>query len=60
MLCIAAFSKLFANFVTWFGFHGTFWFYSAVQFCCFLYGYFAMPEHSGVSLVQIEKTYNKK
>ena len=60
MICTAATSKLFSNFVFWFGFHGTFWFYSAVQFSCFVFGYFLMPEHSGLSLVTIEKNLKEK
>ena len=58
MVFTAALSKLFSNFIFWFGFPGTFWFYSAVQLVCFVYGYFVMPEHSAVSLVTIEKDFH--
>lgn len=59
VLCLSILSKLFSQFITWFGLHGAFWFYSGVVFTCFVYGYFAMPEYSGVSLVQIEKDFKK-
>ena len=57
LLCVASLSKLFSQFLNWFGFYGTFLFYSGVVLLCFIYGYFAMPEHSNVSLVKIEKHF---
>jgi len=59
VLCLSILSKLFSQFIAWFGLHGAFWLYSGVVFTCFIYGYFAMPEHSNVSLVQIEKDFKK-
>ena len=59
MICLSILTKLFSQFISWFGFHGALWFYSGVVFTCVVYGYFAMPEHSGVSLVQIEKDFKK-
>ena len=59
-IAMAILSKLFSQFLTWFGFHGSLWFYSGVIFLSFLYGFFAMPEHADVSLMQIEKGYKIK
>ena len=58
-LCIGLLSKLFSQFISWFGFHGTFFFYSGVILSCLLFGYFLMPEHSGVSLIKIEEQFEK-
>ena len=60
LLCVASLSKLFSQFIDWFGFYGTFLFYSGVILLCFIYGYFAMPEHSNVSLVKIEKHFKNE
>lgn len=54
---MASMSKLFSQFISWFDFYGTFFFYSGVVFCCFAYAYLAMPEHARVSLRQIEKRF---
>ena len=59
MVCLAVLSKLFSQLVTFLGLYGTFWFFSGVLCVCFVYGYFAMPEHSNVSLGQIEKDFKK-
>ena len=53
-------AKLFSQFVLWFGFYGTFWFYSGVTIGCIVFGYCAMPETAGISLVQIQENYVKK
>ena len=60
LVCTASLSKLFSQFIDWFGFYGTFLFYSGVVFVCFIYGYFAMPEHSNISLVKIEKHFSER
>lgn len=52
-------TKLFSQFVLWFGFYGSFWFYSAVTILCLLFGYFGMPETSGISLVKIQENFAK-
>ena len=50
-------AKLFSQFVLWFGFYGTFWFYSGVTMLCMLFGYWAMPETAGISLDKIQENY---
>jgi len=59
MVCLAVLSKLFSQLVTSLGLYGTFWFFSGILCICFIFGYFAMPEHSNVSLGQIEKDFKK-
>merc|ERR1711962_1645310 len=52
---IALLSKLFAQFLNWFGFHGTLWLYSGISVVALLYGFYFMPDYSSVSLAKIEK-----
>ena len=53
-------AKLFSQFVLWFGFYGTFWFYSGVTIGCIVFGYCAMPETARISPVNIQETDVKK
>jgi len=57
---IALLSKLFSQFLNWFGFHGTVWFYSGVSIVALLYGFYFMPDYSRVSLAKIEKEAAEK
>jgi len=57
---IALLSKLFAQFLNWFGFHGTLWFYSGISMVALLYGFYFMPDYSSVSLAGIEKEAAEK
>ena len=60
LIFMSALTKLFSQFVTWFGWHGTFFVYSSITLVCVIYGYLAMPDHTGVSLVTIEKQLIEK
>ena len=53
-------TKLFSQFLQWFGFHGLFWMYASASMACLVFGYIFLPETSGLSLVKIEETYGKK
>merc|ERR1712037_518286 len=57
---IALLSKLFSQFLNWFGFHGTVWFYSGVCIVALFYGIYFMPDYSRVSLAKIEKEAAEK
>lgn len=54
-LSLAVLTKLFAQFLTWFGLAGTLWVYSCITCLAMFYGYYFMPEHSNTSLAAIEK-----
>lgn len=54
-LSLAVLTKLFAQFLTWFGLSGTLWVYSFITCLALLYGYNFMPEYSNISLAAIEK-----
>jgi hypothetical protein len=53
-------TKLFSQFVFWFGFYGSFWLYSGFTLLCLVFGYLGMPETSGVSLAKIQENFVKK
>jgi len=59
MVCLAVLSKLFSQLVALLGLYGTFWVFSGILSICFVFGYFAMPDHSNVSLGQIEKDFKR-
>jgi len=59
-LCMSISTKLFSQFVVWFGFYGSFWLYSTFTLICLIFGYFGMPETSGVSLVKIQENLAKR
>jgi len=54
-ISMALLAKLFSQFLNWFGFHGTLWFYSGISILALLYGFYFMPDYSSVSLATIEK-----
>ena len=58
-MAMAVATKLFSQFLQWFGFHGTFWIYSAFAAVSLVFAMIAMPETSGVSLVKIQEKYEK-
>lgn len=59
LVCQGTLSKLFSQFILWFGFYGTIFFYTGVVFLSIVYGYLMMPEHSSASLFQIEEEFGK-
>ena len=59
LVCQGTLSKLFSQFILWFGFYGTIFFYTGVVFLSIVYGFLMMPEHSSASLFQIEEEFGK-